>query len=173
MFIERYMYNHIVLCGNVKINIACVSTTCTRLHAELLTQPPHPPTHTPSSPSTFCLTYPLATVHTLIKVIYLIPLRPLQPPLCATLFHLPPVSFPTLLLSSRFLSGRSLPGVIHLSLPTWPLTGLLGRLVKIAVVKDCWESNKLWFSVMVTHNSEGLRDLVWNREPNPIQTGVA
>lgn len=106
MFIKRYMYNHIVLCGNVKINIACVSTTCTRLHAELLTPPPSPNTHT-LLPLYLLLDLPFSysTVHTLIKVIYLIPLRPLQPPLCATLLHLPPVSFPTLLLSSRFLSG--------------------------------------------------------------------
>lgn len=64
------------------------------------------------------------------------------------LLLLPTVLFPTLPPFLSTLSGESLPGVIHLSLLTWPLTGLLGWqacMVRITVVSGRWQSNKLRF----------------------------
>lgn len=120
--------------------------------SSLFLPPLHVSSHTPPLPSSFYsqfwLIYPLSTLHTLIKVIYLIPLLPPQPS-CSTCPtpRLTPTSSPSF--STRFLSGRSLPGVIHLSLLTWPLTGLLEQqawLVRIAVVEGAvGGSNKLCF----------------------------
>lgn len=55
---------------------------------------------------------------------------------CFFQLHLPPVSFPNIPPFSRFLSARSLPWGIHLSLLTWPLKSLPGQqacLVRITV----------------------------------------
>lgn len=46
---------------------------------------------------------------------------------CFFQLHLPPVSFPNIPPFSRFLSARSLPWGIHLSLLTWPLKSLPGE----------------------------------------------
>lgn len=68
----------------------------------------------------------------LIKLIYLIPLLLLQPLLLALLFQLATRLVPRCPSLLLMLSGRCLPWVIHLSLLTWPLTGLLGRLSRAA-----------------------------------------
>lgn len=74
------------------------------------------------------------------------------------------------------LSGRSLPGVIHLSLLTWPPTGLLGRQVLRGEDNGCWGprgKQQTLFSVMVTYlrTAKTLGNLFCNREPRQIQTG--
>lgn len=103
----------------------------------------------------FCLTYPLATLCTLIKVISLIPLLFFYNPFCLlSSFHSSPASFPALPPFLSILSGRSLPGVIHLSLLTWPPTGLLGRQVLRGEDNGCWGprgKQQTLFSVMVTY----------------------
>ena len=93
--------------------------------------------------------------------------HPTSSPVFAFQLHLPPASFPTLPSSSRFYLGEE-PGVIHLSLLTWPLTGLLGQqacLVRIMVVEGRGESsNSVFCHGDIPENSKNLRDLVCNRE---------
>lgn len=72
----------------------------------------------------------------------------------------PPSLRPTLPSLLSILSGRGLPGVNHLSLLTWPLTGLP------AEEKSCWEAagkhNSVFCHDDISGRSADLRDLVRN-----------